>query len=57
MWDRFDGLVAEGQIVSTREVLRETNDSPVGSLRLWATDQQHLFHIPNATEGVRRPYL
>ena len=51
LWERFDGLVADGRIVSTREVLRECTDGPVESLRLWAESQQEFFHVPVAAEG------
>lgn len=52
LWEKFDDLVGDDRIVSTREVLREVNDGPVEALRLWAVDEQALFHIPNATEGA-----
>ena len=52
LWDRFDGLVGDGNIVSTRECLREVDDGPVESLRVWAADRPELFHIPNAAEGA-----
>ncbi|MBB5659553.1 PIN domain-containing protein [Brevundimonas halotolerans] len=52
LWNRFDGLVGDGHIVSTREVLREVDDGPVESLRVWAADRSEFFHIPNASEGA-----
>lgn len=52
LWERFDGLVANGRIVSTREVLRECTDGPVDALRVWAEDQQDFFHMPVAAEGA-----
>ncbi|GAB4365238.1 MAG: DUF4411 family protein [Kiloniellaceae bacterium] len=51
LWERFDDLAANGQIVSTREVLREVEDGPVESLRAWAVDHHDLFHVPTAAEG------
>ena len=36
LWQHFDELVDDGDIVSTREVLREIEDGPVESLREWA---------------------
>lgn len=51
LWERFDSLTADGQIVSSREVLREVEDGPVESLRVWAADRQNLFHMPGAAEG------
>ena len=32
LWQRFDDLVVNGDIVSTREVLREAEDGPIESL-------------------------
>jgi len=52
LWEKFDGLVAGGQIVSTREVLREAADGPVEALRAWTEDQDNFFHIPNGAEGA-----
>lgn len=52
LWDRFDGLVADGQIVSTREVCREAEDSAIANLRDWAAQQQEVFHMPTAAEGA-----
>jgi hypothetical protein len=52
LWDRFDGLIADSQIVSTREVSREAEDSAIESLRNWAAQQQTVFHMPTAAEGA-----
>lgn len=52
LWDRFDGLIADGSIVSTREVYREAEDSSIESLRDWAAENQRVFHIPTAAEGA-----
>ncbi len=52
LWRHFDELVDNGDIVSTREVLREINDGAVDSLRDWAAQNQELFTIPNADEGT-----
>ena len=46
LWDRFDALVDDGRIISTREVSRECTDGPVETLRVWAVDQQNFFHVP-----------
>lgn len=51
LWQRFDELVANGDIVSTREALREIEDGPVESLREWAAQNGELFTMPNAEEG------
>src|SRR3546814_8720694 len=52
LWDRFDRLVADGHIVSTREVCREAEDSSLENLRDWAAQQHAVFHIPTAAEGT-----
>ena len=52
LWVRFDHLVANGQIVSTREVLREIEDGATESLRDWAALHQQLFTTPTAAEGA-----
>ncbi len=51
LWARFDQLVADGNLVSTREVLRELEDGPVEAARLWAAGQPDLFPTPGAAEG------
>ena len=52
LWQRFDELVVSGDIVSTREVLREIEDGAVDSLREWAAQNSELFTMPNAEEGA-----
>jgi hypothetical protein len=51
LWGKFDGLVEEGKLISTREVLREVEDSQIESLRNWAAVNQGLFVTPTAAEG------
>lgn len=59
LWRRFDDLVIDGNIVSTREVRRELEDGPDESLREWVAQNRELFTIPNAEEGafVARIYV
>lgn len=52
LWVRFDYLVQNGQMVSTREVLREIEDGSIESLRDWAAQNQPLFTVPTAAEGA-----
>jgi hypothetical protein len=52
LWERFDELVADGRIVSTREVLRELEDGPVESATTWANQHSTLFATPTAAEGA-----
>lgn len=52
LWERFDGLVEEGRLVSTREVLREIEDGATDSLREWAAHHHKLFATPTAAEGA-----
>lgn len=51
LWVRFDGLVGDRRIVSTREVLREIEDGATQSLRDWAARNRAVFATPNAAEG------
>ncbi len=52
LWERFDDLVANGHIVSTREVSREIEDGATEDLRDWAAHHQDLFTVPTAAEGT-----
>src|ERR1700704_4609637 len=52
LWRRFDVLVADGQIVSTREAYREIEGGPTESLRAWAVENRHLSATPTAVEGA-----
>lgn len=52
LWSQFDGLVAAGQIVSTREVKREIDNSSIDLMRTWADQNPHLFPSPNSDEGA-----
>tara|TARA_R110000868_G_scaffold49503_10_gene159622 strand:- start:2388 stop:2858 length:471 start_codon:yes stop_codon:yes gene_type:complete len=52
LWEHFDNLVANAEIVSTREVLREIEDSPLENLREWSVNNKELFAIPSAAEGA-----
>jgi uncharacterized protein DUF4411 len=51
LWERFDKLVADGEIISTREVAREIADGGPESLRQWAKQYSHIFVTPTAAEG------
>lgn len=52
LWQHFDELVDNGDVVSTREVRREIEDGPVDSLREWAAQKGELFTMPNAEEAT-----
>jgi hypothetical protein len=52
MWERFDELVANGEIVSTREALREIEDGAPDELLAWAKQHNRLFAMPTAAEGA-----
>jgi hypothetical protein len=52
LWERFDQLVAEGRIVSTREAGREVGDLSDGPLRDWAVANPDIFAMPVAAEGA-----
>lgn len=51
LWERFDQLVADGRITSTREVKRELQDGPVARAREWADKNSALFPAPTAVEA------
>ncbi len=52
LWQHFDELVVNGDIISTREVLREIEDGAPESLREWAALNRKLFTTPNVEEGA-----
>ncbi len=52
LWARFDELVANGEIVSTREALREIEDGAPDELLDWAKHNNKLFAMPTAAEGA-----
>jgi uncharacterized protein DUF4411 len=51
LWLNFNGLVAAGGLVSTREAYREIEDGPSAELREWGRNNQALFSTPTAAEG------
>ncbi len=51
LWQRFDEMVANGGITSTREVLRELEDHG-GTQYEWAERNSGLFVTPDAKEGA-----
>jgi hypothetical protein len=51
LWERFDKLVDDSDILSTREVAREIDDGGPESLRQWAIQHSHIFTMPTAAEG------
>ena len=52
LWEKFDLLVQECRLVSTREVMREIEDGPIESLRDWTANNHNLFPTPTASEGA-----
>lgn len=52
LWQRFDQLVDDGRLVSTREVLREIEDSSIESLVEWASQHRDLFATPTTEQGA-----
>lgn len=51
LWANFDELVANGELVSTREVYNEIQDGAVESLRNWSDENREVFAVPTAAEG------
>ena len=52
LWQGFDTLVDDGQILSTREALREIEDGPSQELRDWADQHKAIFATPTADEAA-----
>jgi len=52
LWKNFDGLVANGGIISTREVLREIEDGSITELRDWAKSNSKIFTTPTTQEAA-----
>ena len=52
LWERFDELVAVGDVVSPREALREIEDGAPDDLLAWARQNNNLFATPTAAEGA-----
>ena len=52
LWARFDDLVSNGQILSTREALREIEDGGPESLLEWAALHHDVFTTPTAAEAA-----
>jgi hypothetical protein len=52
LWKHFDELIDGGNIASTREVVREIEDSSIAELRDWAKNNSSVFAIPTAAEGA-----
>jgi hypothetical protein len=52
LWKHFDELIEGGNIASTREVVREIEDSSIAELRDWAKNNSSIFASPTAAEGA-----
>lgn len=52
LWERFNALIDEAQITSTREAYRECEDDRSKALREWIVDHRDLFPAPTAAEGA-----
>lgn len=52
LWEKFDGIVDEGRLLSTREVLNEIKDSSITTLLDWAKNHREIFGTLTAEEGT-----
>ena len=52
LWEGFDELVEDGSIISTREVLREIEESSIVPLRNWAKLNSSIFATPTVEEAL-----
>ncbi len=51
LWKKFDQLVLDGRILSTREVMRELGEGKKAELAYqWALDHKHVFPDPGIDE-------
>ena len=51
LWQRLDGLIADGTITSTREVRRELDQYAAADAR-WMADHASIFTTPTASEAA-----
>ncbi|WP_316179509.1 MULTISPECIES: PIN domain-containing protein [unclassified Bradyrhizobium] len=51
LWTKFDQMIANKLIISTREVLREIEDGSLADLADWAKQNQDIFPTPTNDEG------
>lgn len=52
LWSQFDELIADGRIVSTREIKRELDDYNFPNLNDWCSQNTSVFATPNAEEAA-----
>lgn len=52
LWQSFDEMVADGKILSTREVQRELGDYPHEEMHSWIADNKSLFPAPTPEEAA-----
>lgn len=51
MWDKYDGLIKKGSIISVREVAKEIAEGD-GLLTEWAKNHKKVFQEPSAEEAL-----
>ena len=51
LWKKFDAMIANKTIISTREVLREIEDGSLVELADWAAQNHDIFPTPTNEEG------
>lgn len=51
LWEKFDLMITEGRIISTREVKKEIDDQD-DDLMAWANDNSDMFLTPTAAVGA-----
>jgi hypothetical protein len=52
LWEKFDALVSEGQLVSVREVFNEIGSSG-DMLAIWAKEQKNKLFLESTSEELR----
>lgn len=51
LWEKFDQMIANNEITSTREVFREISERE-DTLHDWAKNNKGIFVIPNSAEAM-----
>jgi len=49
-WTKFELALANGEILSTREVLLELTDGPQNHILEWCNNNKSIFEVPNNAE-------
>lgn len=51
LWEKYDEIVQDEMITSTREVSREIESGPIEALKVWVAKNPNVFSTPTAKEA------